>query len=402
MARQQTSRPLEATAQLKVYVKERIRREVEAEARAQGASMNAIINYHLERAYGDRGKVRLPLATRLFEMLEAAAKLNRREVEAEIMERVRQSFDTTRLSFVPNERLRAEIETAAAFNKRSVNEELGARIEHSFTAQLATFDEPVPSHLHAAANAFVALLKSLELFTGRTFGEDPWLHQQAASAIDAWFQLHQPPGEINPSGDIRSRDWRNDDIKPLPREFIEAFGAWLAAKESVEPRWYSLHEWHATLARFEPIPADPRLPMPPGTGSALRRKAAEQSYAQQLQQARQRAVEKLLAELAGEWRFVVKPGSKQKGSWHRRDGEVWAKDPTASLVFYKARLACRAVSNAIIEEGSSAALARAVSSYKTIASVERLARTSHAGDISGASVAVVTSPTVKSKQTRSQ
>jgi hypothetical protein len=93
----------------------------------------------------------------------------------------------------------------------------------------------------------------------------------------------------------------------------------------------------------------------------------------EVQQARQRVADKVLAEIAGDWRFVVKHGRTKKGAWWYRADKVWLQDRPEITVINKIRSACRDVSYDITLAGGSAALAREISSWATVQSVLRLA-----------------------------
>jgi hypothetical protein len=383
-----------------------LRRRLEAEAERQGASLNARAAEALELG--------LSLDDELQNRISEATAASGRDIASEIVNRVRQSFEPDRVSLVATPRIYAELRAAAALNRRSFEEEAAHRLRKSFTFEFDLFPNAAPSPLiRRAVHQLVDVLGAIEVFTGRKFGVDPWVHRQAAIAMAAWFQVttpiqygpQQPPTGTTPG------------LPPLPTELIDRFGELLVLAFAFDdPEWYGDIARKFSIADLQLRPADPRLAIPPGHGSALLQQgrdpavfadkdwvgeelerstrqaqrdqrerapiqarlaeiaaAADPDYAPEpvdeaaLAQAQARAVERLRSELADSWRFA-------DGEWFRRqpDSERWVVEGVFEI-FNKARLACRAVANAITREGGDAAVARKMSSYEIAAIVELLA-----------------------------
>lgn len=179
-------------------------------------------------------------------------------------------FDTEAIAFTPSPRIKAELEAAATYNGRTIEEELADRVTDSFRNAIPDFNAPLPPHLRAAINALVDLLNSLEMYTGRKFGRDLWLHRQAAAAVALWFQIHEPPGaEEPPSGEAA-------DQVSLRQRLLDRFGEVVAVLHADRPEQFSMAEaWYA-WNYLDLTPPDPRLAIAPRQGSALLRESRDE------------------------------------------------------------------------------------------------------------------------------
>jgi hypothetical protein len=208
--------------------------------------------------------------------LEDAASANRSAVNEEIVARLRASFHD--LSFRPSPRLRQEIEAAAQYNNRSLADEIEDRLQFSFR-QLLQFHEVLPPPLRAMINQLIDLILSLELFTGRKFGTDTWLHDQVKQAIAAWFDWHRPPHPIYaPKGTAPAR-------RPLEQKLLDRLGELYGISSAEDDRWHDVY-YLLSHRQLDPDVTvdDPRL-LPPGEGSALTKQASDerdQRYAAEL------------------------------------------------------------------------------------------------------------------------
>jgi hypothetical protein len=199
--------------------------------------------------------------------LEDAADANRITVNEEIGARLRASFHD--LSFRPSPRLRQEIETAAKYNNRTLAAEIEDRLQFSFR-QLEQFHEVLPPPLRAMINQLIDLILSLELFTGRKFGTDTWLHDQVKQAIAAWFEWHRPPHPIYaPKGVAPGR-------RPLDQKLFDRLGEIYGIASADDDSWNDVYY----MLSYRKLDADmtiddPRL-LPPGAGSALIKQASDE------------------------------------------------------------------------------------------------------------------------------
>jgi hypothetical protein len=257
-----------SAAQLKVRLPEPLRRKIEREAHHRNATLTDTIVDHLEDYYEWRDATKIPLDDALLGRLEDAAAVKRHDLEDEAAERLDKSFEC--MWFVPSERIRAELEIAAELNNRSINEEIEHRIDHSFTVELQFYQEAGAVHLRRAVNIIIDLITDLEIITGRrVFGPeaDPWAHYQAAELIKTWLVINRPSGNTE-APPLSNSTWHNY-LKPMPKKFVEHFGALMVLKEYASPGSYQHIETRYYLDLFKPVPLDPRFSIAPGRGSAL-------------------------------------------------------------------------------------------------------------------------------------
>jgi hypothetical protein len=307
--------------QLKVRLPAALRSKIEKDAREAKTTLSDTIVDHLEDFYEWREQTNIPLGEELLSKLYAAATANRREFEVEAAERLRQSFEL--LWFVPSDRIRAELEIASELNERSINEELEHRVEHSFKLELQFYREPGAAALRRAINILIDLITDLEIITGRrVFGPeaDPWAHRQACELIKTWLVINRPQGETEPPT-VSNKTWHGY-LKPMPKKFIEHFGALMTLKEQARPGSFKNIEYRYLLDLFDPVPVDRRLSLAPGRGSALRLKGEEEaSIAQQYLSKHKLPEDELNHFFAGTYNvqshFVV-----WRPSIHRDDGPI--------------------------------------------------------------------------------
>jgi hypothetical protein len=266
-----------SAAQLKVRLPEPLRRKIEREAHHRNATLTDTIVDHLEDYYEWCDATNIPLDDALVGRLEDAAAVKRHDLEDEAAERLNKSFEC--MWFVPSERIRAELEIAAELNNRSIDEELEHRVRHSFTLEMQFYPEASAVHLRRAINIIIDLINDLEIITGRrVFGPeaDPWAHYQAAELIKTWLVINRPSGNTE-APPLSNSTW-HDYLRPMPKKFVEHFGALMVLKAYASPGTYRNIDYRYFLSLFKPVPVDdPRLSIAPGRGSALLRREENES-----------------------------------------------------------------------------------------------------------------------------
>jgi hypothetical protein len=99
----------------------------------------------------------------------------------------------------------------ASRSGRSLSEEIEHRLERSLAEEVLLYGIQDPMVFLNAVNTITIVLASLERQTGRkAFGPegDPWLHDQAWSALSTWFAATRPPGEAKPPVQLARSPYR--------------------------------------------------------------------------------------------------------------------------------------------------------------------------------------------------
>jgi hypothetical protein len=139
------------------------------------------------------------------------------------------------LTFRVREHLRYLLQLAANRSGRSLSEEIEHRLERSLSEEVLLYGIQDPIIFLNAVNTITIVLASLERQTGRkAFGPDgdPWLHEQAWSALSTWFAATRPAGAAVAPAQLSRGHYRG---KSPPKSVINALGSLVMASELTRP-----------------------------------------------------------------------------------------------------------------------------------------------------------------------
>jgi hypothetical protein len=178
------------------------------------------------------------------------------------------------LTFRVRAQLRYQLQLRAERSGRSLSEEIEYRLERSLAEDVLLYGIQDPVVFLNAINTITIVLAGLEQQTGRkAFGPDgdPWLHDQAWSALSTWFAATRPPGAAVPPAQLSPVHYRG---KSPPKSVINALGSLAMANKLTDPRGLpDLEEFRAMIEFVREIrraekQAQPPL-IPPKVGLSL-------------------------------------------------------------------------------------------------------------------------------------
>jgi hypothetical protein len=138
------------------------------------------------------------------------------------------------LTFRVRAHLRYLLQLRADREGRSLSEEIEYRLERSLAEEVLLYGIQDPMVFLNAVNTITIVLASLERQTGRkAFGPDgdPWLHEQAWSALSAWFAATRPPGDAKPPVQLARSPYR----KAVPKAVINVLGSIAMERNLTDP-----------------------------------------------------------------------------------------------------------------------------------------------------------------------
>jgi hypothetical protein len=138
------------------------------------------------------------------------------------------------LTFRVRAHLRYLLQLRADRSGRSLSEEIEYRLERSLAEEVLLYGIQDPMIFLNAVNAITIVLASLERQTGRkAFGPDgdPWLHEQAWSALSTWFAATRPPGDAVPPVRLARSPYR----KTVPKSVINVLGSIAMERKLTDP-----------------------------------------------------------------------------------------------------------------------------------------------------------------------
>jgi hypothetical protein len=127
------------------------------------------------------------------------------------------------------------LQLAANRSGRSLSEEIENRLERSLSEENLLYGIQDPAIFLNAVNTITVTLASLERQTGRkAFGPDgdPWLHEQAWSAVSTWFTATRPPGDAVPPARLARNRYGG---KSPPKSVINVLGSIAMTNELTRP-----------------------------------------------------------------------------------------------------------------------------------------------------------------------
>jgi hypothetical protein len=139
------------------------------------------------------------------------------------------------LTFRVRTQQRYRLQLSANREGRSLSEEIEHRLEKSLSEEVLLYGIQDPTVFLNAVNTITIVLASLERQTGRkAFGPDadPWLHEQAWSALSTWFAATRPPGAAVPPAQLSRGHYRE---KSPPKSVINALGSAVMVSELTRP-----------------------------------------------------------------------------------------------------------------------------------------------------------------------
>jgi hypothetical protein len=177
------------------------------------------------------------------------------------------------LTFRVRAHLRHLLQLRADHSGRSLSEEIEHRLERSLSEEVLLYGVQDPVIFLNAVNMITIVLASLERQTGRkAFGPDgdPWLHEQAWSALNTWFAATRPPGDSVPPSRLSRSYYR---AKSPPKSVINVLGSIAMTHQLSDPGGPpDLEDFRALIAFLREIRRSEKEAQPepnPGEGRAV-------------------------------------------------------------------------------------------------------------------------------------